>query len=154
MTAGDWIWAVLKLRHWAPYGLLHGALLVSWIGVYLGATVGATRRGAARGALVGLLAAGSFYALWPIFGYSARFVSWIGLWFGVAWLATAVAGTSLWAGGGLLRASVAAAASGAAFYGVSGIWMGSSPTPDYAWHFAAWTLAFAPGFLALFANTR
>jgi hypothetical protein len=44
----------------------------------------------------------------------------------------------------------AAAGSGLAFYLISGIWRPFDPVGwDYAVHFAAWTIAFLPGFTAL-----
>ena len=58
------------------------------------------------------------------------------------------------------RGIAAAVLSGIAFYAISGIWTRPSPGgPNYAWHFAAWTIAFLPGFAALFlkptrASTR
>jgi hypothetical protein len=48
------------------------------------------------------------------------------------------------------RGAVAAIASGLAFYLISGIWRPFNPQGlDYLVHFAAWTVAFAPGFAAL-----
>ena len=44
---------------------------------------------------------------------------------------------------------------GLAFYLVSGIWRHFDPhTIDYAYHFACWTVAFLPGFLALLLERR
>ena len=42
-----------------------------------------------------------------------------------------------------------------AFYAISGIWARFDPkTIDYAYHFACWTVAFLPGFLALIVTRR
>jgi hypothetical protein len=56
----------------------------------------------------------------------------------------------------LLRGTIAAVASGLAFYAISGIW--SHPHraggPDYLRNFGSWTVAFLPGFLALLVRRR
>ena len=55
----------------------------------------------------------------------------------------------------LRRGMLAALLSGAAFYGTSGIWFPFNPRGwDYAVHFGAWTLAYAPGFGALLIARR
>lgn len=149
MTFGDWLWAALSLRHRMPYGLAHGTLLCLWIGAYMGLVTKRIGFGAVAGAAIGFLAAASFYALAPLLGYSAMFLSWIGLWFGLAWLAQRLFAASASPRQALLRAVIAAFGSAAAFYAVSGIWMRPPPTPNYAWNFAAWTIAFLPGSAAL-----
>jgi hypothetical protein len=151
MTLGDWLWAALSLRHRAIYGLAHGALLCLWIGLYVGHLAGRRAAGALAGAAVGLAAAGSFYTLAPLMGYSAMFLSWMLLWFGLVAMAEWLTSARLSWGSWVVRALVAAIASAAAFYAVSGIWMRPDPTPNYAWHYAAWTIAFLPAALALLA---
>jgi len=48
------------------------------------------------------------------------------------------------------RGAIAAVASGLAFYAISGIWRPFDPQGwDYLVHFAAWTVAYLPGFAAL-----
>ncbi|HEY6361694.1 MAG TPA: hypothetical protein VIX63_11350, partial [Vicinamibacterales bacterium] len=48
------------------------------------------------------------------------------------------------------RGAVAAVTSGIAFYFISGIWRPFNPAGwDYAAHFAAWAIAYLPGFAAL-----
>jgi hypothetical protein len=50
----------------------------------------------------------------------------------------------------VVRGLGAAALSGVAFYGISGIWTNPAPGgPDYLRHFGSWTVAFLPGFAAL-----
>ena len=50
-----------------------------------------------------------------------------------------------------VRGLAAAILSGLAFYAISGIWTRPSPGgPDYLRHFLSWSLAFLPGFAALF----
>ena len=54
-------------------------------------------------------------------------------------------------GTALVRGVAAAIVSGAAFYAISGIWINDSHTnPNLLRHFGAWTVAFLPGFVALF----
>lgn len=154
MTAGDWIWAVLQLEHRPQYGLAHGTALCLWMGAYLGLLAGRIVMGILLGGVVGLLAAASFYALAPLLGYSAMFISWVGLWFGLAAVVQFLAGRGLATKAALTRAVLAAAASGVAFYAVSGIWMARPAEVNYAWNFAAWTIAFTPGCLALLCCTR
>jgi hypothetical protein len=149
MTFGDWLWAVLELRHRPPYGLAHGTLLCLWMGLYFGVVASRPVAGALWGALVGLLAAASFYVLMPVLGYSAMFLSWVGLWFGLAAVVQRLFGQRMATRPALTRAFLAAASSGVAFYAVSGIWMGRPAEVNYAWNFSAWSIAFAPGCLAL-----
>jgi hypothetical protein len=153
MTAGDWIWAALSLPHRAVYGLAHGTLLCLWIGAYLGFLHRRIGAAAIGGAGVGLAAAASFYALAPLMGYSAMFLSWMLLWFGLA-AVVRLSARSQTIAPVVMRGLIAAIASGLAFYAVSGIWMRPDPTPNYLWHFGAWAIAFLPGALALLARVR
>jgi hypothetical protein len=154
MTFGDWFWAAFHLQHKPTYGLVHGLLLCAWIGLYLGWRSGRLMAGMVLTAVVGLLAAASFYALVSMMGYSAMFVSWVGLWFGLAWVAERVLTRASSTGAALLRGLLAAIGSGLAFYAVSDIWMHPPRTPNYAWNFVVWCLAFLPGALALLAPPR
>ena len=153
-TLGDLVWALFIPAHRPAFGLLHGLVLCCGIGLYLGALRGHHARGAVGGALIGLGAAGGFYQLAPFIGYAAMVVLWMALWMAFGLLngrgfgepRTSVAGS-------LLRATVAALGSGAAFYAISGIWLRSpAGAADYAFRFACWTIAFLPGFLALLAR--
>ncbi len=85
-TFGDFVWARFISSHRAVFGLVHGTLLLMAVGLYLGVLRGRPAFGAVAGATVGLLAAASFYALAPLLGYSAMFVSWMALWIGFAFL--------------------------------------------------------------------
>jgi hypothetical protein len=148
-TLGDLIWARFALRHRAVFGLAHGTLLLLALGLYLGRHRGRPAAGALAGAGVGLLAAASFYALAPLFRYSAMFASWALLWVGFAVLDARLRGGAPAREVGL-RGLAAAAGSGLAFYAISGIWTRPAPGgPSYAYHFLAWTIAFLPGFAAL-----
>jgi len=152
-TGGDFIWATWITQHRAIYGLTHGTLLFVVAGLLLGVRANRPGAGALAGALVGAAAAGSFYLLAPRLGYSAMFVSWVGL-----WVALAVADARLNARRAPVsetaaRGAVAAAASGLAFYAISGIWNPFDPSGwDYAVHFGAWAIAYFPGFASLFTR--
>ena len=154
MTFGDWVWAVLGLRHRPQYGLAHGTLLCLWIGAFLGFVAGRPIAGAIRGALVGFLAAGSFYALVALVGYSAMFVSWMLLWFGLAIVTCQLLTKRIVTREWIARGIIAAIASGVAFYAVSGIWMRPVRPPNYLWHLVAWAIAFLPAALALVVGHR
>jgi hypothetical protein len=156
MTFGDWFWAAFELRHLAIYGLIHGLLLFTWIGFFLGRTSRRAVHGAVGGAIVGLLAAASYYALVPVFGYSAMFVSWVALWFGLAWLTEYLGSMSARHTStrtALVRGAIAAVGSGLAFYAVSDVWLEPPAVPNYSRNFATWTVAFLPGMLALFVGS-
>jgi hypothetical protein len=164
-TLGDFIWANWRVRHLMLYGVLHGMAIFLAIGLVLGGRSGAPLLGAIAGVVAGAAAAGSFYLLAPVMGYSAMFLSWVLVWIALGlinlWLTMRATARRLGAGSssvtsgaplteGLGRGVVAALASGAAFYAVSGMWFPFNPAGwDYAVHFASWTIAFLPGFAAL-----
>ena len=79
-TLGDFIWATWIPRHLPLYGLIHGTLLFLSVGLFLGALHNRSAVGALSGAAIGGLAAGSFYLLAPVAGYSVMFLVWIGVW--------------------------------------------------------------------------
>jgi hypothetical protein len=148
-TLGDFIWARIELPHHAVYGLAHGTLLLMALGLYLGVVRGKPVRGALLGAATGLLAAASFYALAPLFGKSAMFLSWMALWVGFAWVHAHLRG-AVRPGEVVARGLLAAVGSGLAFWAISGIWFNPAPGgPSYAWNFLCWVIAFLPGFAAL-----
>jgi hypothetical protein len=152
-TLGDYVWARFALRHRAVTGLLHGALLLLVLGAYLGVVRRQPLRGAAFGALVGLAAAASFYALAPLFGYSAMFVSWMALWVGFAFVDGRFLRRDAPLREVLTRGGLAAVASALAFYAISGVWTRYDPaTISYLYNFVCWSFAFLPGFLALLAG--
>jgi hypothetical protein len=154
-TVGDFIWATWIPRHRAPYGLTHGTLLFLFVGLFLGTLAGKRAGGAIAGALIGFLAAGSFYVLAPLAGYSIMFGVWFGLWIALgvfnARLNPAYSGTRA----AVVRGLIAAVLSGVAFYLISGIWMPFRPAGwDYLAHFGGWTLAYFAGFAALLVEKR
>lgn len=149
-TLGDFIWAMWIPGHRWYFGLAHGTLLFLALGVYLGMRVNRIRDGAMGGAVVGGLAAGSFYVIAPLTGYSAMFGVYFAVWVALAFLVSRLAGSSLTPTHTLTRGLIAAIGSGVAFYAVSGIWFPFRPRGwDYAVHFGSWTLAYLPGLLAL-----
>jgi len=155
-TLGDFVWARFIPAHQPVYGLTHGTLLCLGIGLYLGVLRRLAARGAIAGALIGFSAAGGYYLLARLMGYSAMFLLWMTLWaaFGLLHgLGLGAPRSSV--GAALGRGALAAIGSGAAFYAVSGIWQRSpAGVGDYAYHFVCWTIAFLPGFLALLATNR
>ena len=149
-TLGDFVWATSIPRHRPIYGLTHGTLLFLCVGLFLGMLAKKRVVGTIAGALIGLFAAGSFYLLAPIAGYSIMF----GVWFAV-WIALALFNGRLNARPVAVRATVArgllaAIGSGVVFYLISGIWFPFNPRGwDYLLHFAGWTAAYFSGFAAL-----
>jgi hypothetical protein len=162
-TLGDFVWANWEVRHLALYGVLHGMALFMAIGFILGMRQGVNRAatGALLGVIAGALAAGSFYAMRPLLGYSAMFASWMLVWIALGIIGTMLATPDASMKAGLLlrraltRGLAAALLSGAAFYAVSGMWMPFNPQGwgDYAEHFARWTVAYFPAFAALLVGT-
>jgi hypothetical protein len=154
-TFGDFVWARWIPEHKAVFGLVHGALLGSAIGFALGLVRGRALTGLTGGAAIVLSAALGFYTLRPLLGYGAMFVLWMALWLAFGLLGGRWLGPVHSLGEALVRGTLAALGSGLAFYLVSGIWSRFDPqTIDYLYHFACWTLAFLPAFLALLLERR
>lgn len=154
-TIGDFIWFEYGVRHTTVAGVLHGAGLLLAVGLVLGQAAGATARGSLGGIVAGVTGAGAFYLVAPQLGYLGGLIAaWAFMWIVLAainaWLYGRVTQFAEW----LIRGVLAAAASGAAFYLVSGIWTEHSPAGgrNYVWHLIAWTIAWAPGLLALTYN--
>jgi hypothetical protein len=160
-TLGDFVWAGLHLRHRVVYGLAHGAILFLCMGAYFGSLQNKTLIGAVCGAAIGLAAAGSFYILAPIAGYSVMFFVWAFVWIALAVLVARILPTrdarvAPYAPiAPIVRGVLAMIGSGLGFYLISGIWRPFDPEGwDYAVHFLSWTIAYLPGFLALLYSTR
>ena len=166
-TLGDFVWAGLHLRHRVAYGLAHGAILFLCMGAYFGSLQKKTLMGAMYGAGIGLAAAGSFYVLAPVAGYSVMFFVWAFVWIALALLVgrilpsttapiAPIAPTAPIAPiAPIARGLLAMIGSGLGFYLISGIWRPFNPEGwDYAVHFLSWTIAYLPGFLALLYPTR
>lgn len=149
-TMGDFIWAAGNLRHRPEYGLTHGTLLFLAIGLFLGVLAKRPAAGALAGAAIGGLAAATFYALAPLAGYSSMFLVWIGVWVALAVLNGRLHRRRINSRDVGARGALAALASGAMFYAISGIWSPFDPRGwDYVVHLGAWTAAYLPGFAAL-----
>jgi hypothetical protein len=164
-TAGDFIWASWITSASAVFGFAHGALLFLAIGLFLGNVAGRPAAGAIAGGCIGVLAAGLYYVLSPFLGFSAMVVAWMAVWIGLAAIYGRLQALRIDTGrrhdirvniGAVAsRGVVAAIASGLAFYLISGIWRPFNPQGwDYAVHFAAWTVAYFPGFAALLVARR
>ncbi len=136
-TAGDFIWATWITSSRAVFGFIHGAVLFLAIGLFLGSVAGRPLPGALAGACIGGLAAGLYYVLSPVLGFSAMVVVWM-----LVWIALAAIYGSLNAprldtrtrhdvrvnlGAVIGRGIIAAVASGLAFYSISGIWRPFNP---------------------------
>lgn len=165
-TLADLIWALWVPEHRAIYGLIHGALLFMTLGLVL-AVLAARDRDvsdcrrlltlAAIGELLaGLGGAAAFYAMFPLIGWWAMLVAWMGLWILTAflnrWIQDSTEPLSVTFG----RGTAAALLSGTAFYlAVYPIWLGGQTrNPDYALNFASWFVAFLPGFACLLLQKR
>jgi len=151
-TIGDYIWFEYGVRHKTTAGIVHGAALLLAVGVVLGHAAGALARGSLGGIVAGVAGALAFYAVAGTLGYLGGLIAaWAFMWIVLAainaWLRQGVGRVGEW----IARGVVAAVASGAAFYFVSGIWTEHAPAGgrNYVWHLVAWTLAWAPGLWAL-----
>jgi hypothetical protein len=161
-TLGDYTWYTLHVRHSMWTGILHGAVLLTAVGATLGADAGKVVKGLPIGMLSGIGGALIYYALIAISGgrtYGAAIpAAWIAMWLLIAvldgrWL-RAPARRS-W-GEIAARGVLAAVAGGIAFYLMLGTLWGRPPAGgrNYVVQFAAWTVAWAPGLLALTLGGR
>ncbi len=152
-TVGDYIWARWFPTHQTHVGIAHGVILCLIIGAVLGGyrrTLAAMARGAGAALVVGLVASVSFYLLFPLFRWTAMFLSWMLLWVLMALAFRWAAEIHQSPKEACLRGLVAAVLSGLAFYAISGIWLEPAPDgPDYPVHLVSWWVAFLPGYLPL-----
>jgi hypothetical protein len=151
-TIGDFIWFEYGVGHTTTAGVTHGALLLLVVGLALGQAAGAVARGSLGGIVAGVMGAGAFYATVGALGFTGGLMAaWGFMWIVLAainaWLYGRVGKVGEW----IVRGGVAAVASGAAFFLVSGIWTGheTDTTRNYVWHLVAWTIAWFPGLMAL-----
>ena len=149
-TFGDFIWHNWQVRHRMVYGLVHGAVICLCIGGVVGARAGRLASGLVAGPVIGIIAAGTFYALAPMLRYSAMFPAWMLFWICFGLLQARLEGDRR-LGPALVHGVAAAVLSGIAFYMVSGMWTRPSRGgPEYPRFFLNWSFAFLPGFVALF----
>jgi hypothetical protein len=149
-TLGDYLWFENNVRHTAIHGVLHGAALLLSVGLVLGHQTGKWTQGAIGGVLAGVAGALAFYAVVGVTGYlGALIAAWVFMWIILAaigaWLRSQLAQVGTW----IVPGVVAAVGSGVTFYLVSGIWTDHPESRNYLWHLVAWTIAWAPGILAL-----
>ena len=148
----DALWAAAIPEHRTIYGLVHGGIVLSVMGLTLAVLVGGRRQGlaAVAGLLIGVLGAALFYVLYLAIDVFALFIAWIGVWLAFALLTNTLSQTQETGSRTATRAVVAAGASGVAFWAVSGMWLGAhDPGPFFVRNFAYWIVAFLPGFVAL-----
>jgi hypothetical protein len=149
MTLGDFLWETFHIRHRVLNGVIHGATMCLCIGMAIGLRSRSTAMAAPAGLVIGVIAAGTFYALAPMLRWGAMFPAWMLFWILFALLQQRLRRDER-PGAAALRGLAAAALSGIAFYLISDIWIHESRYPSMALHLAAWTFAFLPGFAALF----
>jgi hypothetical protein len=149
MTLGDVAWEQFGIRHRVAYGVIHGAVMCLCLGVAIGLRCRRPVPAMIAGPLIGVVAAATFYVLAPSLRWGAMFPAWMLLWILFAllqqWLDRRESLVTAF-----VRGLVAALASGVAFYLVSGMWTSEHGAPNILRHFASWSFAFLPGFLALF----
>jgi hypothetical protein len=149
MTLGDVAWEQFGIRHRVAYGVIHGAVMCLCLGVAIGLRCRRPVPAMIAGPLIGVVAAATFYVLAPSLRWGAMFPAWMLLWILFAllqqWLDRRESLVTAF-----VRGLAAALASGVAFYLVSGMWTNEHGAPNILRHFASWSFAFLPGFLALF----
>ena len=161
-TLGDFIWYTVGVRHTMIAGLVHGALLLSAVGLVLGAAAGRPLRGLPIGALAGLGGALSYYLFIVLFDsrtYGLAIpLSWVVMWLLLAtldgrWLR---AGTRRDWREIAVRGLLAAIAGGVAFALVRDVLWGRPPSGgrNYLLQWATWAVAWAPGLLAVMVPAR
>jgi hypothetical protein len=151
-TLGDFVWAAMHLRHRVAFGLAHGAVVCLCIGAVIGWRTRRLLPATLAGPLVGVVAAGVFYALASRLRWAAMVPAWMFFWICFALLQAWLLPSRPYRAA-IVRGIAAALLSGAAFWAISGIWTRPSPGgPDYVRHLWSWTVAFLPGFLALFVG--
>jgi hypothetical protein len=152
MTLGDFVWSAMHLPHRMAYGITHGAVMCLCLGLVIGRRAGRVAAGALAGPVIGVAAALTFYALAPWLRYGAMFPAWMLFWILFAFLQQRLSKRAS-AGHAAVHGIAAAVLSGIAFYLISGIWTRHGE-PNYVLNYAAWTFAFFPGFVALFAERK
>jgi len=151
MTLGDVAWTAFHIQHRTTYGVIHGAVMCLCLGVAIGIRTRRPIPAAIAGPLIGVVAAGTFYVLEPSLRWGALFPAWMLLWILFAVLQQRLATREV-AALTIVRGIAAALASGFAFYLISDIWIHEARHTNPVVHFAAWTMAFVPGFVALFVR--
>jgi hypothetical protein len=156
-TLGDYIWYEFGVRHRVAVGILHGAVLLMAVGGVVGMAAGRVAAGLPIGAAAGIGGAVAYYLIDTVTrGTVAMIAAWV-----VCWLLLAFGEGRLlkrpqrpWSEV-LTRGVLASILAGVAFYAVVGVLWGRPPAGgrNYLVQFAAWTVAWAPGILALVGTT-
>jgi hypothetical protein len=160
-TFGVFIWYTVGVRHTMTAGLLHGALLLSAVGVVLGAAAGRPLKGWPIGALAGVGGALAYYLLILVLDSRTYGTAIPGSWVVMWLLLAALDGRWLRAPNRrtwrdvALRGLLAAVAGGIVFALVRDVLWGRPPAEgrNYLLQWLAWTAAWAPGMLALMVET-
>jgi hypothetical protein len=157
-TAGDYIWYEFGVRHRLLAGVIHGAVLLMSVGGVVGVSARRIAAGLPLGAAAGVGGALAYYAIDTIArGSVAMMAAWI-----ICWLILAVGEGRLlqrpprsWTEV-LTRGVLASILAGLAFYSVVNVLWGRPPADgrNYLVQFAAWTVAWAPGILALVGRVK
>lgn len=156
-TFGDFVWYTVGVRHTMTAGLLHGALLLSTVGVVLGAARGKPLKGLPIGTLTGVGGALSYYLLVVVLDSRTYGTAIPGAWVLMWLMLAALDGRWLRAPNRrtwrevAVRGVVAAVAGGLAFALVRTLLWGRPPAEgrNYLLQFSAWAFAWTPGLLAL-----
>jgi hypothetical protein len=161
-TLGDYIWYSVGVRHTMIAGLVHGALLLSAVGLVLGTAAGRPLKGWPIGAFAGVGGALAYYLFILVLDRrtygTAIPASWVVMWL----LLAALDGRWLRAPGPrswrdvAVRGLLAAVASGLVFVLVRDVLWGRPPAEgrNYLLQWLAWSAAWAPGLLALMLERR
>jgi hypothetical protein len=151
-TIGDYVWYEVGVRHRMWSGIIHGAVLLTAVGGTLGAASGRTLAALPMGTVAGVAGALTYYALFPVIGSWAMMVAWASLWIFLALLdGRVVRRARRSVAQCLMQGGSAALLSGVTFYLVVGSLWGRAPAGgrNYLLQFAMWTIAWAPGLLAI-----
>ena len=161
-TFGDFIWYSVGVRHTMTAGLLHGALLLSVVGVVLGAAAGRPLKGLPIGTIAGIGGALSYYLLILVLDRRTYGTAIPGAWIVMWLLLAALDGRWLRAPARrpwrevAVRGLIAAVLGGIVFALVRDVLWGRPPAEgrNYLLQWATWALAWAPGLLALMVPSR
>jgi hypothetical protein len=153
-TAGDYAWFELGFgNHRMTAGVIHGAVLLTAVGAVFGLSSGRLLMGLPIGTIAGIGGALTYYA---VVGPGRRLMAMVIAW-AICWLVLALLDGRLLRrparsfaeiGG---RGLAAAALGGLSFYMMYGTLWGDEGDAqrNYLLQFAAWTVAWAPGILAI-----
>ncbi len=154
-TFGDWVWAKFIPKHQVIYGLIHGAVMCACIGAVLGWAARSLTKGILGTLVIGTLISGAFYPLYYLIGLASMFVCWMGLWIAFALWDRKLRREQTPPKSAVLRGALAAILSGAGFTPIYLLW--TNPPAEgnnYLIFFAAWLIAFFPGFLPLMLRRK